>query len=864
MTTRRAFIKTMPLTGCAIALEGGATAIPSLANPAAQSAQLELEPEPVAALTPLESLRVKSARHGRVYVRDGNHQVYFEGPLEGEADFVVAGALGTHSVTLVGKDGMVLAVRTFHVDCSTVVEDEGGRMSGLLKDLYWTMATDGPVGAMRYKGEVFTYWASWLMDNTQTLKGMKYFWPEVKSNVNFYADSQREDGMVWENFEPRTPVETYWEHEFKYGDFARPAEDGWLLLRRAPVENHVEAFLLEALYFSWKASGDTKWMAGRLDAAIRAVKYATSNPYRWSEKYKLLKRGFTIDTWDFLCESEAKLSGDIMVIDLARTHFGIFFGDNANMIVGLRRLSTMLEAAGRASEAPAFTALADEIEKRLNALSWNGEFFTHWIPEDRELKLDMGVDLERQVSLSNAYSLNRGIRHDQCVAIVRTYQRIRKEMPESSPGEFYAIYPPYERGFGAENAKWEYMNGGVMSCTAGELALGAFRHGFEDYGADILLRYGSIAAGHHGFVPAILRGKRPQAPKREFAHVDLRAVANADFGSGGPGAVGWTDEPGNDLANMPGGLQVFREIPFDVIEPASNGLRACLAISSVPKYKQRASVIVNATARSFYLLHTKSGDSLAGKLVVRYADGTSHSEYIRAGVNVGHWWAPADNEFNYRYGPGGPERMQVAWRGPNQKFSNLGVYVVGFEHPYPDKQIAALDFECVETDAKWMVLGITLSDGPMFLPPWNDVSSGMPNNWGAAALVAAIVEGLAGVTDEGAAFNRASIAPRWAAMGIHSAKVAVRYPASQGYIRYEYSCEEAGRNAIIDFTGSAEEYEAALLLPAGMAPGRVTLNGDEAKVEIQTVESSRYAVVRVNGARAHRLVIEFAKQAENL
>ena len=857
MTTRRAFIKTIPLTGCALALESGAATMPPSSAPSGQSSQLQLEPEPAGVLAPLDRLRVKSILRGRIQVRDGNHQLYFGGPLEEETEFAVAGALGTHSVSLLGTDGATLATRTFRVDCRTLVEDEGGQMGGLLKDLYWTMATDGPVGAMRYKGEVFTYWASWLMDNTQTLKGMKYFWPEVKSNVDFYAASQREDGLVWENFELRTPVETYWEKEFKYGDFARPAEDGWLLLRRAPVENHVEAFLLEAIYFSWKASGDTPWMASKLDAAIRAVKYATGDPYRWSEKYKLLKRGFTIDTWDFLCESEAKLSGGIMAIDLAKTHFGVFFGDNANMIVGLRRLSEMLEAAGRGSEAPAFMALADELEMRLNALAWNGEFFTHWIPEDRDLKFDLGVDMNRQVSLSNAYSLNRGIRHDQCVGILRTYQRIRKEMPETSPGEFYAIYPPYERGFSAENAKWEYMNGGVMSCTAGELAWGAFEHGFEEYGADILRRYRGIAAGHHGLVPAILRGKQPEAPARKFTEVDLRGVANADFGAGGPGVVGWTGEQENDLANMPNGRQVFREVPFDVIDPASNGRRACLAISSASGYKRQATVAIDVAARSFYLLHTKSGDSLAGKLTVRYADGTTHGEYIRAGVNVGHWWAPADSEFNYRYGPGGLERMQVAWRGPNQKFDNVGVYVVGFEHPHPDKTIASLDFECMETDAKWMVLGVTLSDASMFLPPWNDVSSGMPNNWGAAALVAAIVEGLAGVEDKGAAFSKARIAPRWAAMGTSSAKVAVRYPASQGYVRYEYKCDEAGRRTIVDFTGSAGEYEAAVLLPPRAAPVRATLNGNEVKVETRTVESSRYAVLHVKGARAHRLVVEF-------
>ena len=823
-----------------------------------QSEELKFSPEPVAAIAPLERMRVESSLAGLLQVRDGDHQLYVELRIKGDAEFVVGGALGTHSVALVGSDGSTLASRTFYVACTTSIEDEGGEFGGLLKDLYWTMATDGPVGAMRYKGEVFTYWVSWLQDNTNTLKGMKYFWPEVKSNVDFYVASQREDGMVWENFEARTPVETDWERRFDYGDFARPAEDGWLLLRRAPVENHVEHFLLEAIYFSWKSSGDTHWMASTLDSAMRAVKYATTDPYRWSEQYRLLKRGFTIDTWDFLCESEAKLvGGDPMIVDLKKTHFGIFFGDNANMIAGLRRLAEMLTAAGRGSEAPIYTSMAADLEQRLNALAWNGEFFVHWIPEDRNLKFDMGVNLDHQVALSNAYSLNRGIRHDQCVKIIRTYQRIRREMPASSPGEFYAIYPPFERGFAREDAKWEYMNGGVMSCTAGELAWGAFDHGFEEYGVDILRRYRKIALDHNGFVPGILRGSRAKAPERKFTSVNLRTVANADFGQGGNGVLGWTGEDGNDLSMMPTGRQTFREVPFDVIDPAVNSKRACLAISSDPRFKQQASVEIDSVARSLYLLHTKGGDDLVGKLTVRYADGTTHWEYIRAGVNIDHWWAPSDSQFKYQYGPGGPERMQVAWRGANQKFGNVGVYVVGFEHPHADKKIAALDFECLDTGAKWMVLGITLSDAPMFLPPWNDVSSGMPNNWGAAALTAAIIEGLAGVQDRGAAFSAARIAPRWPAARTNSSKVTVRYPASRGYVRYDFQYNGQDR-VTLDFTGSATDYEVAILLPKGKTAIGAKLNGGEVAIEKRMVESSQYAVFLTSGAYAHRFVLELA------
>jgi len=855
MTTRREILRLIPLAGFVATTPLAAESFAGTATVGGSSAQaaLALSPEPKGAIAPLSIIRVECSLAGRLVVRDGNQQVYCELPIDGHAEITVGGALGTQSIALLSSQGKELDFRTFFVECTTNIEDEDGTFAHLLKDLYWTMASDGPCGAMRYQNEVFTYWVSWLLDNTSTLKGMKYFWPEVKSNVDFYVRSQREDGMIWENFEARTPPETDWDQRFKYADFARPAEEGFLELRRSPIENHVEAFFLEALYFSWKASGDTLWMAGNLNAAKRAVHYATSDPYRWSTKYELLKRGLTIDTWDFLCESEANLvDGDIMKIDLAKTHFGIFFGDNTNFIAGLRRMAEMLEAADRAGEAPQFRIMADAMEKRLNNLAWNGEFFTHWVPEDRNLKFDMGVDIDRQVTLSNANSLNRGISHQKSAAIVKTYQRIRSEMPATSPGEFYSVYPPFERGFSAENLKWEYVNGGVMSCTAGELAHGAFENGFESYGADILRRQKAIADRYRGFIPGILRGKAPEAPQRTFSTVDMRSIVNAGFADGAPGVPGWTSEPGNDLAAMPSGKQTFREVPFDVIDPISNQHRACLAISSAPGYKTRATLPVNSTSQCFYLLHTKGGDDLAGKLTVRYADGTSYLEYIRAGVNINHWWAPRDNQFEIRTGPEHPDRMQVAWRGANRQFGNVGVYVVGFTHPHPAKIIQALEFESLETSAKWMILGVTLSDAPLFLPPWNQVSFGMPNNWGAAAQVFALIEGLAGVKDAGAAFSAAEISPRWSAANTKRAHVAVRYPASRGYIRYDYLYDEAKRRMIIDFTGSSDEFGLAVLLPENASISAVILDGKAKPANFRTVESSRYVCVKA-GRGTHRL-----------
>lgn len=860
MTSRRDFIRLLPLSGCSLAFPADASVNP---RPGRPGATITLDPRPGGAVSPLQRLKVRCSSSGTLVMRDGDQQPYLESPFDGELEITVAGALGTHSVSILSREGQLLALSTFELDCPTSVASQSGIFSTLLKKLYWTMASDGPVGAMRYRNQVLTYWVPWLMDNTNTLKAMRYFWPEVTSNIDFYVASQREDGMVWENFEPRTTVETDWERRFAYGDFARPAENGWLLLRRAPVENHVEAFLLEAIYSAWKTTGDTAWMSAKLDAAIKAVDYSTSDPYRWSTKYRLLKRGYTIDTWDFLCESEARLvGGDIMKVELGKTHFGIFYGDNTNMIVGLFRLAEMLEAAGRSEEGRRYRALGRELEARLNALCWNGEFYIHWIPEDSGLKFDMGVDINRQVSLSNAYSLNREISHDKCVAILKTYQRIRTEMPSTSPGEFYAIYPPFERGFGQEDAKWEYMNGGVMSCVAGELARGAFEYGFEAYGVDILRRYQEIAERHHNYVPGILRGKEKEAPQRTLTPVDLRGIANADLGGGAQGVPGWTGEPGNDLSLMPTGRQVFRGVPFDVIDPSANARRACVGISSADGYLTNAKVPIQSTAKSVYLLHTKGGDDLVGKFTWRYADGTSHWEYIRAGVNVNHWWAPADSEFHYRYGPGGPERMQVAWRGRNQKFGNVGVYITSFEHPHQEKTIASLDLECLDTGAKWMVLGVTLSDAAPFLPPWNDVSAGMPNNWGAAALTAAIIEGLCGVRDDGIAFSEARVAPRWVAAQEAQADVSVRYPASRGYVAYKYWHDSAADTITILFTGSALKYELAVLLPENRMIRSALLNGRSVKSGIRTIESSSYAVIPVSGQAAHTLTLNLGPRSE--
>ncbi|HRT96772.1 MAG TPA: hypothetical protein P5532_20310, partial [Planctomycetota bacterium] len=693
---------------------------------------------------PLDYVTIRASSPGALSVRDGLGREYVRRKAGKATAFQAAGALGNHVVALEDANGRLIETATFRVDCQTEIEDAGGEFKELLGMLQWTMSKWGEGNScVRWRGKLYRYFVCWLRDHVHTMKGMKYFAPELKTAIELYRDSQRDDGMIWDNIHPRTPHYNTWEWAFDYGGFVRRIEEGWWEFKRIPVENDVEYLFVEGLYYTWKATGDDAWMASCLDAAVRALRYSVTSPYRWSRKHKLLKRGFTIDTWDFQSDEDTALTGHTMVVKPGVTRFGIMHGDNTGFAVGCRYLAEMLERVGRKAEAKRFRQLGSDIQRRLDRLAWNGRFYTHHVPEDPRVVRDLGVDQATQVSLSNAYDLNRGITHEQCVAIIKTYQRIRREMPKTSPGEFYQIYPPFERGFGPHNAKWDYMNGGVTTIVAGELAHGAFEHGFETYGADILRRVAGWGRAHNGYLHCTLRGAMPKAPKRKFQPLDLRALANVDFVGGSlgvppsgdsscelrppeggtpNGVPGWTGDGENDLHEMPTGRQVFHGIPFDVIDPASNGRRAAIGLKAQEGYAAQRLIPIGRKAASVYFLHTDSrGHDLVGTIRLRYADGEERVQYVNHNKQVGPWWMPSDPPYDHHQMP----VCKVAWRGANERFKDVGVYAYGLDNPRPEAEIAEIMLEASQNGSFWGVLAMTLCDRPVFFMP-SDVAYGIP------------------------------------------------------------------------------------------------------------------------------------------
>jgi len=826
------------------------------AAPVLQAQELELALErPPAVVRPLQEVALRAEGAASVSVLDGRGREYVRVPAGGRVRFAAGGAAGTQSVRLLDGAGAVVRSATFSLEPRTEIRDANGEAGDLLRIARASMErpndsdTASGVGTLEWRGRTFHYYVPWLRDHVHTLKGMKYYEGTGASFLDFFRETQREDGMIWDFFDRGREPSFY---ETAYGPLGYARRYGELELVRMPAEADVEYLFVEGVYYAWKANADDAWMARQLDAAIRALDYSFTSPARFSTQFGLVKRGYTIDTWDFqVDDASTRLfpRWGTLLVDPARSKFGVMFGDNTGYAAACGYLAEMLERAGRRDGAARLRARERDVRARLDRVSWLGTHFRHWLPEEPAAPRDLGVDERAQVSLSNTYSLNRGISHEQAAAILHSYQKLRGELPPGSPGEWYGIYPPFAKGFGDHSELWQYVNGGVSPIFAGELARGAFAHGFEAYGADVLRRVHALVKSSGDHVWFAYTGAFPPQPEPTFTPVDLAALANMDLGGrGAPGVPSWmAAEPDDHLGNLPTGRRTFEGVPFLVADPAANGRRGAVAVSRRKGFPERVEVPVGAKVGSIYLLHSVGNAGnlrLAGAITFFYEDGTDATQYAVQDRNVSGWWYPS-LAGSWPAGYGGPREaplVKLAWRGRSDVCPNVGIYWYGLDNPHPERAIRALAFSSTLDGAIYAVAGLTLADRPLGRRP-GAVSFGGPDNWAAGALTYAVVEGLAGVVDRDTGYRRVLVAPRWPAAGTNEANVVVHYPASNGYVAYGYRHDAARREIALTLTGSGDTAECHVLLPAG-ASAATAVAGDAGEAIAFTttrIESSSYA-----------------------
>lgn len=808
---------------------------------------------PVSSASPLDKLYILGAKGEKIIVSDGQGKEYFYSPAKPIVPFIVSGALGKHQVSSLDKQGKKTPLFAFEVKAQTQIDD-----GGYYKEMFemFRKGLDSEVGSVSWNGKIYNYFVPWTLDHCHTMKGLKYFSGVGHEFIDLMREVQREDGMIYSFVQYMSNPDYFYTRDKKSG-YTKKIGDRYFV--RQPTENHPEYIYVNTVYMCWKSGGDKAWLEKTLPSAIKAMDYIYKDPARFSQRFQLLKRVYTIDSWDFAVEDEYMPDiglTNTMIIDPEKSKFGIFFGDNTGYIAACYELAEMLEYVGQTAEAQKFKERGKIFKERLDKLSWNGKFYTHFIDEDSTVKRNLGVDERSQIAQSNAYSLNRPLSKEQSKAIIETYLNLKNHLPQGSPAEWYAIYPPFERGFELHGAKWQYMNGGVGGHVAGELARGAFENGYESYGADILNRLFELGKKYDNKIYFAYTGAIfPPPPPPNYKPLNLNSLANMDF---------WVNEKqeentwmlgkriGDDLRELPTGEQTLANIKFNIIDPTKNNRKAVLAVGKEHKLPSSIEIPVNEHAACAYFLHTSSkpaSENIVGGVSFVYEDGSRKYQYLVMGKHLAYWWfSELQNDY-----------AGIAWYGKNLVSEGVGLSWCALDNPEPNKKIAKIVLHAPETKGIYTVLGITLADKPHYVPV-KAPSFGGPDNWAAATAMAGLIEGLAGVKDvpNVCAFHEVRLSPRWNETLSDSVNACVHYPASNGYITYTYLHKKAQKKLIVHIAGSSEKIHCHFLLPKGISKAQnVLVNGKVPSFSTSQVEQSVYVDFTLQGNEAKIVEISY-------
>ena len=322
---------------------------------------------------------------------------------------------------------------------------------------------------------------NWIRDHVHVLKAMRHWEYDYAGYVDFTLRHQRADGCILELV--KQADDRHWRYAAPESRKFFPDDN--LAMCRLDIEADVEYLLVEGATYCYRISGDDAWLARALPRLEKAIDYVTSDPKRWDARHGLVKRGYTIDTWDFTYEPASVTNRTLT----AATPQAIMHGDNSGVYQAMAQLAWLNGRLGRTAKAAAWRARADALRAAMYKHLWNGRFFFHQLPLNVP---PVDAHEHERLSLSAAYDMNRGLMPvADCRKTIEEFRRRRQTT--DCFAEWFTVDPPYDFTF-ARHPRGDYVNGGVCLFTAGELAKAALENGYEAYGWDILVRVKEMAA----------------------------------------------------------------------------------------------------------------------------------------------------------------------------------------------------------------------------------------------------------------------------------------------------------------------------------------------------------------------------------
>lgn len=198
---------------------------------------------------------------------------------------------------------------------------------------------------------------------------------------------------------------------------------------------------------------------------------------------------------------------------------------------------------------------------------------------------------------------------------------------------------------------------------------------------------------------AVLRGEAlPRDPEATAAQIDLTKFYNAGLGVA---CLGF--DARNNLGNLPAGLQVFDRIRFDARGIVQLAREASAQAQGRQFPDQVQGIPLGQKARRLHFLHgtgwTVDEGVEVGRYVIHYADGKTEVLPLLYGRDLRDWWVDGLSR--------PPANAVVAWAGATPGGERVCIYHRVWENPFPDREIASLDFVSTRTMCAPFLIAVT-------------------------------------------------------------------------------------------------------------------------------------------------------------
>ncbi len=380
-----------------------------------------------------------------------------------------------------------------------------GMYATLLNDLHADLYADARVQTVNLDGRDRLMFVSWVRDHIHTMKAYKYWERDLGSYLEFFMEHQTTKGMYFdyrESYKTQNVGQLFFTNCFdRQFYFVDVNQQNFFF--RMPMEADLEYLMVEGVFTNWQTTGDLAYVQKWLPTLVKGMQYLMNDPLRWSGRYMMVKRPYTIDTWDFTSQPDSLTGVDRLlghIDNTEKTPKGIMHGDNSGMFQACKQLSTLFEVTGQKETAIEWGLQGDLFRQRLNTTCWNGKYYSHFVPEDA-VPEHLQTDPINSIGLSNTYSINRGApTREMAASIIKRYQEIGEMTKAESMAPWYGIYPFFTPHFG--NYKTGvYMNGAILPLVGGELTKAAFQNGFERYAVEQLKVLDAIMAKNNRRLP---------------------------------------------------------------------------------------------------------------------------------------------------------------------------------------------------------------------------------------------------------------------------------------------------------------------------------------------------------------------------